>query len=412
MGEDNQESRGPEPDPHPARDAGPAADPDRDRDADPSGETPAASPAGPPEHGFSPGPLDAWPPEAELPLERDLRHGLLTWFVILLVVGLVGLVFRMEEMSALTAIAGLFVASHAADLSPRWDALYYLTSWVVPAGGAVLAVVVGLQVLHSDLPQGLRLAMVAVAMAAAAASVLFVFRPYSDRLVAMMMRMHAPSHTLRLAARMTAVGLLLALPTWFALRSVFGETLEDTGPLLEHSSLGGQLVGYLILAFASVGLWLRRDFRETLDRLGLKPIAKSHIAIVAIGVMGFYGLNAAADWIQQAFFHDLWESDHRINQAIAAGMGPGRVLLFGLSAGVGEEITMRGALQPKLGLVMTSLLFASLHVQYSWFGMIVVFLLGLLLGTIRLRTSTTAAIAVHMVYDMIAVFSIQPAEST
>jgi len=49
-------------------------------------------------------------------------------------------------------------------------------------------------------------------------------------------------------------------------------------------------------------------------------------------------------------------------------MGPGLMLLLGLSAGIGEEITLRGALQPKLGLALTSLLFAALHVQYSWYG--------------------------------------------
>jgi CAAX protease family protein len=66
---------------------------------------------------------------------------------------------------------------------------------------------------------------------------------------------------------------------------------------------------------------------------------------------------------------------------------------------------MRGALQPRLGLVLTSLLFASLHVQYSWYGMVVIFLLGMVLGTIRRRTSTTAAMAVHVLYDIVAVLT-------
>ena len=50
-------------------------------------------------------------------------------------------------------------------------------------------------------------------------------------------------------------------------------------------------------------------------------------------------------------------------------------------------------------------LFAALHVQYSWFGMVLVFALGVTLGLIRKHTSTTAAIVVHGLYDMLAVFA-------
>ena len=89
-------------------------------------------------------------------------------------------------------------------------------------------------------------------------------------------------------------------------------------------------------------------------------------------------------------------------------MGPGRMVLLGLSAGVGEEITLRGALQPRLGIVLTSLLFAGLHVQYSWYGIASIFVFGLILGTIRRRSGTTAAIAVHGLYDILALALSRP----
>jgi membrane protease YdiL (CAAX protease family) len=56
--------------------------------------------------------------------------------------------------------------------------------------------------------------------------------------------------------------------------------------------------------------------------------------------------------------------------------------------------------------VLTSLLFASLHIQYSWMGMAVILLLGLTLGVIRRRASTTVAIGVHVLYDVVAVLSL------
>jgi len=71
---------------------------------------------------------------------------------------------------------------------------------------------------------------------------------------------------------------------------------------------------------------------------------------------------------------------------------------------------MRGALQPRLGLLLTSLVFAGLHVHYSWFGMATILLLGVLLGLIRNRTSTTVAILVHALYDIAAVLTAGGAE--
>jgi membrane protease YdiL (CAAX protease family) len=49
-----------------------------------------------------------------------------------------------------------------------------------------------------------------------------------------------------------------------------------------------------------------------------------------------------------------------------------------------------------------------LHVQYSWFGMAVILMLGIILGTLRRLTNTSVAMAVHALYDMLAVFSVLP----
>jgi membrane protease YdiL (CAAX protease family) len=58
--------------------------------------------------------------------------------------------------------------------------------------------------------------------------------------------------------------------------------------------------------------------------------------------------------------------------------------------------------------VLTSLLFAALHVQYSWYGMLSILAFGLLLGVIRHRSSTTAAILVHTLHNLLAVASAKP----
>jgi hypothetical protein len=349
------------------------------------------------------------PPATALPSEAEpgwRNRGLAIWLFILFAFGVGGLLLGMEELSALIALAGLFVGSQAADADPRLKGLYYLVSWIVPAAGAAASLALAVLIGESDLPIPVRFAIGGIAMGTAGVALLTYLRPFSNGLVAALFRTVQPSHTLRLAARITILALLLSIPGWFAFRSVFTGLLSDPTPLLERVSLGGELVGYIAVALASVGFMVRRDITQTLERLALKPLTRAHVAIVALGVVGLYGLNAGADWLQRALLPELWESDHRVNQMIAEGLGVGRVLLLGLSAGFGEEITLRGALQPKLGLVVTSLLFASLHVQYSWFGIAVIFLLGLILGAIRNQTSTTAAVAVHVIYDVVAIFSV------
>ena len=55
-----------------------------------------------------------------------------------------------------------------------------------------------------------------------------------------------------------------------------------------------------------------------------------------------------------------------------------------VAAGVGEELAVRGVLQPRLGLVFANLFFAAGHaLQYSIDGVLSVFLLGLVFGALR-----------------------------
>jgi membrane protease YdiL (CAAX protease family) len=71
-----------------------------------------------------------------------------------------------------------------------------------------------------------------------------------------------------------------------------------------------------------------------------------------------------------------------------------------MSAGEGEEVLFRGALQPRLGIVLTAVLFGALHVQYQVPGMVVIVVIGLGLGIVKERTSTTFTALVHVLYDI------------
>ena len=78
-------------------------------------------------------------------------------------------------------------------------------------------------------------------------------------------------------------------------------------------------------------------------------------------------------------------------------------------APVGEEIAFRGFLYRGLvrpgrelpAIVLIALVWALMHIQYDWIGILQVFAIGLLLGWIRWATgSTILTIAMHMVINL------------
>jgi len=354
---------------------------------------PGAAPAG-----------SAAPPEAfSGALHWSPETGLLVWFAILVVFGIGGLLLGQQELAALVALAGLFVAAQAADIDRRWRGLYHALAWIVPVGGAATFAAAAILVAQSDLSGLARWTVLALSVASGLTCLATQLPPVAEPLTRFLLRTNATSHSLSLATRLIVAGLLLAVPGWFAFRGAIEDLLQSSAQFMEQLPMGGGLLGYVLLALAAVGFLVRRDLPSTLERPGLKPFGVSELAIVGLGVGAIFALNLGADALQHRLFPELWRSDQQFNQALAGGLKPAQVVVLSLSAGIGEEITLRGALQPRLGLTLTSLLFAALHVQYSWFGMVVIFALGLVLGIIRQRTSTTVAMAVHVLFDVLAV---------
>lgn len=342
------------------------------------------------------------------PTGRSRHPGLVPWLVLLTVFGGGATLAGQPEASVLVGIAGMFVSAQGADLDLAWRRIYHLVSWVVPVSGMLGFALLAQFLWTGDVPQPARLIVTVFAGASAVLCMLTGLRPVSNALIRMWFRGETPSHTLRLAARLVMMGLLVGVPAWFLFRGVVSKVLADPSTFINPASLAGGLVGYITLAFASVGFLVRRSWRATLERLGLEPLRPRDALVVLAGVLVVFAFNATMEWIQRAAFPALWESDQAFGRSLSQHMGPAQIVLLGLSAGIGEEITMRGALQPRLGILFTSVLFAMLHVQYSWFGMVVILMLGIVLGTLRRLTSTSVAIAVHALFDMLAVFSVLP----
>ena len=77
------------------------------------------------------------------------------------------------------------------------------------------------------------------------------------------------------------------------------------------------------------------------------------------------------------------------------------IITLGIAAALGEEPLFRGAVQPRFGLLLTALLFAVLHSNYGiTLSTLIVFILGLVLGWLRIRYNTSTAMITHAVYNM------------
>ena len=339
------------------------------------------------------------PPE---PPHTRVPYALRIWLGLLIVFGAGGVVLGQQEMALLVALSGVVIAAQAADIAPRWRLLYQAAS--IAFIGMCATMFFGLAsyfFVARDTSGHLALMVYCLiaALLIAATTVPAIVRPF----VRLLFRAQE-SYLLRLATRLVLVGFLLPIPAWFVAQDVLGDA-EQAMRAFGQISEAGTLVGYVLLALAAVGFLVRRDLAATFERLGLGPVAGRNIVVMLLGVPLMWGLNTGADWIQHHWFPALWEADKHTNEAIVAALNPRAMVVVGLSAGIGEEITMRGALQPRLGIVLTALLFAGLHVQYSWFGMATVFLFGVILGLIRKRTNTTVAIAIHALYDILALFT-------
>jgi len=208
----------------------------------------------------------------------------------------------------------------------------------------------------------------------------------------------SPVHMTALVLAVYEIGLSLAQMAFIGgLENLAGAGLELT---VWDVLLSG--LPLLIFGLLGVGLWIRRGVRATAERLGLsRPTWKQLLAAVAITAL-LLGLDLAVNtlWAEvDPFGYELMD---QVMNSLFGGLGTvvGAVVL-GLSAGISEEILFRGAVQPRLGLVLAAVLFTIGHVQYSLTpATLEILVIGLVLGLVRKRSNTTVCIVIHALYNM------------
>lgn len=161
----------------------------------------------------------------------------------------------------------------------------------------------------------------------------------------------------------------------------------------------------VLLALLGIGWVARRDWANTLKRLGLQfPTRRDLLVGVALGCILYFGasllmlvwqgMSPASDFEEQT------AAARQIFDSFSSSLFMGA--LVALLAAIGEETLFRGALQPVFGVMIVSLFFTAIHLQYAATpAAAIVFLVSLAFGWARACFNTTAAIVSHFVYNMI-----------
>lgn len=159
---------------------------------------------------------------------------------------------------------------------------------------------------------------------------------------------------------------------------------------------------YLSMALLGIGFLQRRNLRESWERLGLS-FSLWHLVMGAFVGLGLFCIQVVMGIIWQATVSPeaLSEQTAAAEQIFAAfsdSLWLG--FLVALTAGIGEEMLFRGALQPIFGNLFVSLFFVMLHSQYILTpASLIILVVSLVLGLLRQHYSTSAAIVAHIIYN-------------
>ena len=172
-------------------------------------------------------------------------------------------------------------------------------------------------------------------------------------------------------------------------------------------SLYYRLVWIIPVVVIAAGFPLTRRNKAAIAHLGLgglsmgQFIVASWIAIALLSVM--VGIEPR---IQELWKKWGWPTTdaHGLEELFKFAVSHSGALAVGITAGISEELAFRGLLQPRIGLLLSNILFTAVHAfQYNWDALLLVFVIGFICGLVRKYSNTTAAVIVHGLYDTLAV---------
>jgi uncharacterized protein len=185
------------------------------------------------------------------------------------------------------------------------------------------------------------------------------------------------------------------------------ETLaaQEEAGITGNTMLGLWIQQIMTAVFAMFGVgWLvRRDWSATMQRLGIVVPSTGNVLLGLLLGLGMVPLVLLVERISSQFNVGVDPGVEQLTEQLLGPLfnTPFGIITLGASAALGEETLFRGALQPRFGFILTALLFALVHSNYGIsLSTLIVFILGLLLGYVRMRFNTTTTMIIHAVYNM------------
>ena len=208
----------------------------------------------------------------------------------------------------------------------------------------------------------------------------------------------SPVHALALALTVILFGIDVAV-------IAFTDVLAATSgtPPLTITDLVYQEAPFLVFALVGVGLFMRRELPDTARRLGVVVPVWWQIALALAAAGVFFAFAQGMDGLAHAWTPGI---AHRVDDATNHVFGqlenPVGIVALAVVPGICEELLFRGALQPRIGILATALLFTSIHTQYALsLDAAAVFAIALGLGALRRYTNTTASCTCHVTYNLL-----------
>jgi membrane protease YdiL (CAAX protease family) len=209
-----------------------------------------------------------------------------------------------------------------------------------------------------------------------------------------------------------ALVLIVFLARWFARNPgvpIDVDQVAHDGYVVSIAAIASMAVqcGVVILP-------IRRAHQQPVEYLGL--VRRPHLREIVFCLGAVAILLVASDLISLSIGHDLVPPFMvKIYEAARDAGAPAILLLLiaaVVAAPIGEEVMFRGFLfrgwaASPLGvtgtILLTSAVWAAIHVQYDWYGILQVFCLGLLFGWVRARSgSTLLTMMMHAVCNIAA----------
>lgn len=133
---------------------------------------------------------------------------------------------------------------------------------------------------------------------------------------------------------------------------------------------------------------------------------------IGLGAGITFGI-AGIGMIRMPSFRKILDEYAIIRQVKQMDLSVNEIVYVSLVAGISEEILFRGAIQPVIGIWLTSILFIGVHgyirmqsikhVLYSFFT----FLLSCMLGGLFIYVGLISAIIAHFIYDVVVLYGIK-----